>query len=133
MTTGLYGQNYVSGPYTMEAQEAISRGYAVKLKAGADKQVELCDSQGEAAYGIAIETKAAGQGIAILPCTFGNRFDKAVADEALATLYTKLTVAANGKFEPALTGDRVVGINLSTASGSDDTFEIELRDGGEVI
>lgn len=115
------GTIYEEGPYTFIAASAIERGFAVKRTANRN-EVEECDTQGEAAYGVAINKAAAGEPVSVLR---RGRYARAIASGAIS-LHDPVTPGTAGKYEPALTGDVIAGKALTATSADGDEFVIEL-------
>lgn len=115
------GTIYQEGPYTFIAASAIERGFAVKRTAN-DNEVEECDAQGEASYGVAINKAAAGEPVSVLR---RGRYDRAIASAAIA-LHAQVTVGTTGKYETAATGDLIAGVALNATAADGDEFTIEL-------
>lgn len=124
------GTIYAEGPYSKEAVGDVRQGRAVKLVAAATKQAEECDTAGEAAWGIAIHDKASGEQFSVQ--RQGTNED-AVCGAALATLLTDLAVDAEGRYVAAVTGDVIVGQNLTATTAADQTFTIQLDIAGNVV
>lgn len=125
------GTVYAEPPITRIASESISMGHGVKVTT-TENTVDLNDTTGEKSVGVALNDAAAGEAVAILR---SGTFDKAVAGAALATIGVDLMVNGSGRYIAATTGGskRVVGRNLTTASGDGDQFVIELVKDGELL
>jgi hypothetical protein len=115
------GTIYEEGPYSFNASEAIARGLGVKLGAAA-KEVDLCDTQGEVSYGVAIHAKAAGEEVSVLR---RGRFAGAISGAAIA-LHADVMVNAAGKYITAVATNVIVGKALTATSGADEEFVLEL-------
>lgn len=129
MPAGL-GTIYVDGPYSRLAVGAIRRGRAVKPDISDSKQVEECDTAGEAAEGIAIHTKEDGDQVSVQR---QGQNEDAVCGEALATIGLELATDNQGRYVAAGAGDVVLGRNLTTTAGADETFTIQLIVDGAVV
>lgn len=129
MPAGL-GTIYVDGPYSRLAVDDIRRGRAVKPDVSDSKQVEECDTAGEASEGIAIHSKLDGEQVSVQR---QGQNEDAVCGEALATIGLELATDDEGRYVAAAAGDVILGRNLTTTSGADEQFTIQLiADGGVV-
>lgn len=122
-----FGDQYVE-LYTFVAGGAIGRGHAVKLHT-TENQVVQCDSQGEIAYGIALNEALAGEQVTVLR---RGRHSKAISGAAL-TLNAQLTPGADGQYEVAATGDVVVGYAREAVGAADLEFCVELDTAHRVV
>lgn len=129
MAAGL-GTIYVDGPYSRLAVGAIRRGRAVKAELTDSKQVEECDTAGEASEGIAIHTKEDGDQVSVQR---QGQNEDAVCGAALATLETELATDNQGRYVAAVAGDVVLGRNKTTTAGADELFTIQLIADGAVV
>lgn len=116
---------------TRMAATAITMGHGVALTT-TENTVDLNDTAGEKSYGVAMNTAAVGEAVAVL---VKGVFDKAVAGAALATIGVDLMVNASGRYIAATTGGtkRVVGRNLTTSSGDGVEFTLEVIPNGELL
>lgn len=114
--------NAPGGPFSFAVGTGgVTKGHGVKLSANAN-EVIAASSQGEAIYGIALATRAAGQNVAVL--RLGRVI--CIAGAALTTLYVDLTIGADARMEASLTSDVILGINLTTAAANGDEVLVEL-------
>jgi hypothetical protein len=111
------GPNYVLDK-GFEAAGAISRFHFVKLNTS--EQVSQCDAQGEASIGVCQDTITsddATNGRVAAVRLFG--ISRVISGDTFSAVMTPVTVGADGRAEPATTGDRVVGYNLQTSVDGD--------------
>ena len=114
--------------------EAVTKFHAVKLVAGG--LLNMCDTQGERALGIVQETvsaddAAAGRIVAVRPAHCGG-VSRAIAGAEITTYMSEVTVGADGRIEPADSGDVVLGFNLNvttTTGGDGDHIDVLLGGG----
>jgi hypothetical protein len=114
---------------TRIADGALREGRAVKHTTVLNT-VEECDAAGERIDGVAMYDAATGRSCNIIQ---EGTFDRAIAGAALATLHTELAVDAEGRFVAAVTGDIVVGKNLTAAGAAGDYFVLDLDRAERVV
>jgi hypothetical protein len=119
MSQELGSVNVVS--VTRIADGALREGRAVKATT-AINTVEECDAAGERMDGVALYDAADGKSCNIIQT---GAFDRAIAGAAIAAVGTELAVDAEGRFVAAVTGDVVVGKNLTPAGAAGDYFVLE--------
>lgn len=117
------GTLYEEGPYSFEAVDDVRQGRAVKLVTAATKQVEECDTAGESAHGLAIHDKSSGEQVSVQ--RQGTNED-AVCGAAIATIGTDLATDDEGRYVTAVTGDVVLGKNLTLTTVAGQKFTIQL-------
>jgi len=122
-----FGDHFVE-IYTFVAAGAIGRGHAVKLHS-VENQVVQCSSQGEIAYGVAINEALTGESVTVLR---RGRYSRAVSGDAL-TLNAQVTPGADGQYEVAASADVVVGNAREVAGAADLEFCIELDTAHRVV
>ena len=101
-------------PLTYTAVGAITKYRFVKLSAA--NSVEECDSQGEAAVGVAVETQAAGEAVSVWPLGKGGIIP--IEESAAISVLDEITTGTAGKAEAAATGDVILGAVVE-AAGAD--------------
>lgn len=101
-------------PKTFIASEAIGQYQFVKMGAAANT-VDLCDTQGEAALGVAVEAAGVNEAVSVWLLNEGGIVP--VQAGAAIAVGGLITTAADGDADPALTADIILGIALEAASG----------------
>lgn len=101
-------------PVTFIASEAIGQYQFVKFGTAANT-VDLCDTQGESAIGVAVEAAGANEAVSVWLLNKGGIVP--VQAGAAIAVGGNITTAADGDGDPALTADIILGIALEAASG----------------
>lgn len=100
-------------PKTFTAVGAINKYRFVKFSA--ENSVEECDTQGEAAMGVAVETQADGEAVSVWMLGDGGIIP--VEAGAAVSVLDEITTGTAGKVEAAATGDVILGAVVEAASG----------------
>ena len=100
-------------PKTFTAVGVINKYRFVKFSAA--NSVEECDSQGEAAMGVAVETQANGEAVSVWMLSDGGIIP--VEASASITVLDEITTGTAGKAEAAATGDVILGAVVEAAGG----------------
>lgn len=129
--TATNGVVFGDPPLTRIASETITAGHAVKDSATSNT-ADLCDTAGEESMGMALNTAAAGESVAI-QCA--GTHDRAIAGAPIATINTPLMVNSSGRYIAATGGGSkvIVGWNLSAAAGDGSEFGIRFNQGGKLL
>lgn len=115
------------------ASEAITKKRFVKMVAGGDDEVEMCDTDGEASYGVAqfsVSTAEMALGKLVSVQVAGRAVVE--AGEAIQEGQPVKTMN-NGKAGVATTGDHVLGMCDEPASADTKECSVLLGVGGPVI
>lgn len=117
-------------PKTFIASEAIGQYQFVKAGTGANG-VDLCDTQGEAALGVAVDAAGALEAVSVYLLNEGGIVP--VQAGAAISIGGEITTAADADGDPALTGDVVLGTALETASGDGHVIPMLSEYAGRVV
>jgi len=111
--------------------EAIAQYHFVKLVGS--ETINICDTQGEKAIGVAQEELTASDAT---NSRIGNvqilGVSRVIAGAAI-TEFANVTVGADGRAEPAILGDVVVGIAMNAAAADGDHFDVLLTPSGYIV
>jgi len=100
-------------PKTFTASGAINQYRFLKFSAA--NTVEECDTQGEAAMGVAVETAADGEAVSVWMLADGGIIP--VEASGAVTALDEITTGTAGKAEAAASGDIILGALVEAASG----------------
>ena len=116
-----------------EANEAMPIYRFVKLVTAEDRDVDLCDSQGELAIGVVQAEVTADDATNSRFVNVRMMGASVVEANGSLTKFAEVTTDAAGKAELAATGDRVLGIALDDASADTDLIAVLLTPAGRVV
>lgn len=116
-----WDESFVAG-----ADLSAKQFYAVKGNGTTEDSIVSCDSQGEDSIGVLQNNPASGKDatVRLLGWT------KAVAGSAnsgVIAAWAQVTVAADGRFEVAASGDKVIGVAVSASAAENQVFTLWLR------
>ncbi len=100
-------------PKTYTAVGAITKYRFVKFSAA--NSVEECDTQGEAAMGVCVETVATGEAVSVWQLADGGIIP--VEASASITVLDEVTTGTAGKVEAAAASDVILGVVVESAGG----------------
>jgi hypothetical protein len=100
-------------PITFTAVGTINKYRFVKFSAA--NSVEECDTQGEAAMGVAVEAQTDGEAVSVWPLGKGGIIP--VEASASITVLDEITTGTAGKAEAGAAGDILLGVVVEAASG----------------
>ncbi len=100
-------------PKTYTAVGAITKYRFVKFSAA--NSVEECDSQGEAAMGVCVETVATGEAVSVWQLSDGGIIP--VEASASISVLDEITTGSAGKAEAGAAGDVLLGVVVEASGG----------------
>lgn len=101
-------------PKTFTAVGGITKRRFVKLST--TNSVEECDTQGEAAVGVCVETVATGDAVSVYMLADGGIIP--IEASAAITVLDEITTGTAGKAEAAASGDVILGVVVEAASAN---------------
>lgn len=113
------------------ANEDVLRGQVVKL-AGEDLGVQPSDTDGEDVIGVAVQTKSAGEQVAVAMPGTEVRFTAGEAISRGDLLVSHGATGEEGQVATAATGDKVVGVAYEAAAAQGDLVHGRVEFGGQV-
>lgn len=116
-----WDESFVAG-----ADLSAKQFHAVKGDGTTEDSVVAASSQGEDFIGILQNNPASGKDATVRLAGWS----KAIAGSAnsgVIAAWSQVTVAADGRFEVAASGDKVIGVAVSASAAADQVFTLWLR------